>query len=898
VLVDPKFLVRRLTRTASRLLEAAVAQAAERRYYEIVVEHLLLEMLKVEDGDSARILHQIGVDRLALMSRVEQDLSAMRTGNAGRPVFSESLFQWIEDAWVVASAETGATVLRSGMLLAQLIARPGKYTSEAYPEFDKVSREQLKREFEDTLAPSPETSEVTTQSSTPARSPGGAPSGADSALAKYSINFTQKAREGWIDPIFGRHREIRQMIDILCRRRKNNPIIVGEPGVGKTALVEGLARAIVAGEVPDSLKNVEIHGLDLGMLQAGAGVRGEFENRLKQVIAETKSSPRPVILFIDEAHTMIGAGNAQGGGDAANLLKPELSRGELRTIAATTWSEYKKYFEKDAALERRFQPVKVDEPSEEDAVAMMRGLAATYEKAHGVTVRDEALISAVKLSHRYLSGRQLPDKAVDVLDTAATRVKMELATRPEALVQIEAEAAADKRERDSVARDVAQGLAQDDGTLAKLDAELRAKADRQATLHARWESERAAADKVRAAEKALSTAPAGGDTTALKSAVDAARADLAKLQGEEPLVHADVDTDAVAQVIAAWTGVPVRKMRSGELQNVLNLEAKLTERVRGQPHAIKTVAEVVRMAYSGIRNPETPLGVLLFVGPSGVGKTETALALADHLYGGERFITTINMSEFQEKHTVSRLVGSPPGYVGYGEGGVLTEAVRQRPYSVVLLDECEKADLEVMNLFYQVFDKGILNDGEGRAIDFRNTVIILTSNLATDLIVAAHAISDGAEPPKAEDVVAAIRPALSRHFKPALLARMTVVPYAPVGVSVMREIVLMKLNSLAKRLRAAHRLETTFRPAMVDDLAQRCTESELGARIVDQTLRSSLMPELAKELLQRMASGDAFGSLSIGLAEGAAPGTQGGWVFDFNARDGAAAKVAVATAEA
>ena len=691
MLVDPKSLVRRLTRTASRLLEAAVAQAAERRYYEIVVEHLLLEMLQVEDGDSARLLYQIGVDRLQLMARVERDLTAMRTGNAGRPVFSENLFQWIEDAWVVASVENGASVLRSGALLAQLILRPGKYTSEVYPEFDKVSREQLKREMEDILAPSPETLELAPPAGTPARSGAGPTNAADGALAKYSINFTQKARDGGIDPIFGRHREIRQMIDILCRRRKNNPIIVGEPGVGKTALVEGLARAIVAGEVPDSLKNVEIHGLDLGMLQAGAGVRGEFENRLKAVIAETKSSPKAVILFIDEAHTMIGAGNAAGGGDAANLLKPELSRGELRTIAATTWSEYKQYFEKDAALERRFQPVKVDEPSENDAVAMLRGLAKTYEKAHGVTIRDDALVAAVKLSHRYLSGRQLPDKAVDVLDTAATRVKMELATRPESLVQLEAEAASDQRERDSLGRDVGQGFVQDDGALAKLDGELRSKADRQATLHARWEGERAAVAKVKAAEKALADAPAGSDTAALKPAVDQAREELAKLQGDEPLVHSDVDTDAVAQVIAAWTGVPVGKMRSGELQNVLNLEAKLAERVRGQPHAIQTVSEVVRMAYSGIRNPETPLGVLLFVGPSGVGKTEDgAGSWPISSTGGERFITTINMSEFQEKHTVSRLVGSPPGYVGYGEGGVLTEAVRQRPYSVVLLDECEK----------------------------------------------------------------------------------------------------------------------------------------------------------------------------------------------------------------
>ncbi len=883
--VEPKALVRRLTPTGSRLLEAAVSQAAERRFYEIVVEHLLLEMLKVEDGDSARLLNVLGIDRLKLMARVERALTAMRTGNSGRPVFTENLFNWIEDAWVVASVEAGAINLRTGALLAQFISRPTRYTSETYPELDGVSREQVKRDLEDAVGPSPESIDVATPTAA-ASAPGAAPRGrADSALAKFSNNFTQKARDGKIDPIFGRHREIRQMVDILSRRRKNNPIIVGEPGVGKTALVEGLALAIIAGDVPDSMKNVELYGLDLGLLQAGAGVRGEFENRLKAVLSEAKASPTPVILFIDEAHTLIGAGNSAGGADAANLLKPELARGELRVIAATTWSEFKKYFEKDAALERRFQPIKVEEPSEVDAISMLRGLAPTYEKAHGVIISEEAVVAAVKLSHRYLSGRQLPDKAVDVLDTAATRVKMEHASRPESLIGLEAETVALERERDALQRDAAHGRAEDDGSLAKIEETLRAQADRKAMLSGRWESERAAVAVLRDAERTWGEHAPGADEAANKATMDKARGALAGLQKEGSMVHAHVDSDSVAQVIEAWTGVPVGKMRADDLDTVLHLEERLSERVRGQPHAIQTVAEVIRMAYSGIRNPGAPVGVLLFVGPSGVGKTETAMALAHHLYGGERFTTTINMSEFQEKHTVSRLVGSPPGYVGFGEGGILTEAVRQRPYSVVLLDECEKADLEVMNLFYQVFDKGTLSDGEGRVIDFRNTVVILTSNLASDRVMAAYETDTVPTP---EEVATAIRPVLSHHFKPALLARMTIVPFAPVSAAVMGEIVQMKLKALGDRLRVAHRLETTFRPSLVEQLAQRCKESELGARNVDHTLRSSLMPALAKELLQRMAEGTPFSGLDIGLSE------QGDWSFDFAGKNGVSREAATA----
>nr|WP_198316878.1 type VI secretion system ATPase TssH [Cystobacter fuscus] len=862
--VEPKALVRRLTPTATRTLEAAVARASSGRFYEIVVEHMLAQLLEPEDSDVARLLHHFQVDRLRLAASVERALQGLRSGNAGRPVFSESLFQWFEDAWLMASVEQGAVRLRSGVLFAQFVARHGRYTAELFPELDAIPRDELMAALDVVLKPSPETLEAAPEP-TAAGAPDTATPGAagGEALRRFATSFTGRVREGKIDPIFGRHREIRQMVDILSRRRKNNPILVGEPGVGKTALVEGLAWAIVKGEVPDALKNVELLGLDLGLLQAGAGVRGEFENRLKSVISEVKASPTPIILFIDEAHTLIGSGAGAGGSDGANLLKPALARGELRTIAATTWGEYKKYFEKDAALERRFQPVKVDEPGIEEAELMMRGLRPTYEAAHGITIRDEAVSAAVRLSSRYISGRQLPDKAVDLLDTAAARVKIELSTKPDELVALEQEISALERERDARRRDLAEGHPGDAGMVAKLEEKLSAVRDQRASLQSRWETERTAVATLMAARQALLSAPPDADQVPLKARVEEASAALAHARGEEPLVHAEVDADIVARVVAGWTGIPVGKMRSDLLSAVLKLETKLTERVRGQEPALRKVAEIIQISQAGIRNPDAPIGVMLFVGPSGVGKTETALALADSLYGGERFMTTLNMSEFQEKHTVSRLIGSPPGYVGYGEGGLLTEAVRQRPYSVVLLDECEKADLEVMNLFYQVFDKGVLNDSEGRAVDFRNTIIILTSNLGSDLLMRMH---ESGATPTPEEMITRVRPTLSKHFKPALLARMTIVPYAPVSTSIMREIVAMKLDKVVGRLRAAHGVETTLAPELLDELARRCTEAETGARNAEHILQGSLMPALSRELLQRLAGGPLPRQLSIALA--------------------------------
>jgi type VI secretion system protein VasG len=860
--VAPKALIRRMTPTATRLLEASVGKAATGGFYEITVEHLLAAMLEPDEGDVARVFHNWNVDRKRLATRVEKDVQRQKAGNTGRPVISELVFSWLEDAWLTASVELGATHLRTGHLLLQLVARPDRYTAESYPELEELKLEELKKDLDTVLAPSPESSEAIPFAS-------GAPPGQTAAgtggeaLKRFTTNFTERAREKKIDPIFGRHREVRQMIDILARRRKNNPIVVGEPGVGKTALVEGLARAIAAGEVPESLRNVELLGLDLGLLQAGAGVRGEFENRLKAVIEEVKASAKPIVLFIDEAHTLIGAGGAAGGSDAANLLKPALARGELRTIAATTWSEYKKYFEKDAALERRFQPVKLDEPGEEDAILMLRGLAPAYELAHGVVIRDDAVVAAVKLSRRYLTGRQLPDKAVDLLDTASARVKTSLLSKPEELAALESELAGLEREREAVRRDVAESQRADEGASARIEERMRAVRDRLAGLEAHLSAERAAVEKVRRARAARTPgeqAPAPGAPS-----LEESLAELARARGTEPLVHADVDGEAVARVVASWTGIPVGKMSSDNLMAALELEARLSARVRGQPQALRTVGEVLRTSFAGIRNPGTPVGVLLFVGPSGVGKTETAIALADLLYGGERFMTSINMSEFQEKHTVSRLVGSPPGYVGFGEGGLLTEAVRQRPYSVVLLDECEKADLEVMNLFYQVFDKGILTDGEGREVDFKNTLVILTSNLATDQIMELFA--DGAQP-SAEEVAKAIRPTLSKHFKPALLARMTVVPFLPLHRDVLREVVELKLGHLARRLSEGQRVAATFAPDLVASLTERCSDPDTGARNVDHVLRGSLMPELSRALLERITAGEKPSHLAVGIDAG------------------------------
>ncbi len=866
--VEAQYTLRRLTPTARQALELAVTRAYSNRFYEVGVEHMLLAIVE-SSNDAALLLRHFGKTPEQVAYRLNRALDLSRTGNAGRPVLSESLFTWFEDAWLWSSIEHSAARLRTGALLAQIIFRPGRYTGETLNELEDISHEELRKKYDDILNNAPESKESLPDGALASTS--SQINSDSSALKRFAISFTERAREGKIDPIFGRQREIRQMIDILARRRKNNPIIVGEPGVGKTALVEGLALAIVEGDVPKSLKEIELMGLDLGLLQAGATVKGEFENRLKAVINEVTTSAKPIVLFIDEAHTLIGAGGTTGGSDAANLLKPALARGELRTIAATTWSEFKKYFEKDAALERRFQPVKVEEPSEDDAILMLRGLRKVYESAHGVMIRDEAVTAAVRLSHRYISGRQLPDKAIDLLDTAAARVKTMRHSRPEPLIAKELEIAAIEREREALQREWIGQLPSPD--IMKVEEQLTSTKAEMESISQSWEHERALVEKLAEARSEIHKYPPNSPENSQKCAnVEAIEKELKATRGEEPLFPELVDAAVVASVVASWTGVPVGKLQNDRLASALNLEKILERRIRGQYNALQVVGESIRMAFSGIRNPNTPVAVLLFVGPSGVGKTETALALADTLFGGERFLININMSEFQEKHTVSRLIGSPPGYVGYGEGGILTEAVRQRPYSLVLLDECEKADLEVMNLFYQVFDKGQLSDGEGRIIDFRNTLIILTSNLASEHVLQLHNINQEIT---AKEVIDSIRPSLSHHFKPALLARMNIIPFAPISPVAMRSIMQSKLHALTLRLKQAHDLEVTFDEKLLDVLTERCTTEEVGARNAEHTLRSGLMPAISRKLLEQLAEGPLPPHLNISFAE------SGDWSLEF-----------------
>jgi type VI secretion system protein VasG len=873
--VDPKALIKCLTPSATRYLEIAVGRAVSAQHYEIEPEHLLVGILEADESEGAKIAAGFEIDRGRLLGKLTRALDKTRSGNARRPVFSGSLFQWLEDAWLLCSIERREIKLRSGVMLLALLARSDHYGIDTYPELEAIEVDRLKRDFDELVGASPEAREALPSWEKEGQSSAASAAGPskDGALARFTTNLTEAAKAGKIDPVFGRHREIRQMVDILVRRRKNNPIIVGEPGVGKTALVEGLALAISQGDVPEQIKGVDLLSLDMGLLEAGASVKGEFENRLKSVISEVKASAKPIVLFIDEAHTLIGAGGPRGGGDAANLLKPALARGELRTVAATTWAEYKKYFEKDAALERRFQPVKVDEPSEDDAIVMLRGIRPIYEKAHQVTIRDEAVIAAVQLSHRYLSGRHLPDKAVDLLDTAAARVRVERAARPEKLVGLELEVASLQAAKVVIERDIGDGDGKRREDLTKIEEKLTALGPEREALEKAWKEEQQAVQDLLAARQALGQArepkPEGAgsegndaDLAELEKALASASKRFTSLGSSDRLVHADVDADAVARTVASWTGIPVGKMKRDTATAMLGLEERLRERIIGQEFAIRSVAETLRIAHAGIGNPDSPIGTMLFVGPSGVGKTETALALADLLYGGERFMTTINMSEFQEKHTVSRLIGSPPGYVGYGEGGVLTEAVRQRPYSVVLLDECEKADLEVMNLFYQVFDKGMLSDGEGRPINFKNTLIILTSNLASELIVKTFEANKGSDP---QTVIDTIRPTLSRHFQPALLARMTIVPYGPIVPEAMRSIARLKLAKIADRVAKSYGFRTTFSDELLDELVERCTASETGARNIDHVLRGSLMPAISSVLLERLTEDSLFRELNVTL---------------------------------
>ncbi|WP_415897770.1 type VI secretion system ATPase TssH [Neptuniibacter sp. QD72_48] len=868
--IKMKSLMGRLNKNCTRALESAAGLAVSNGAYEISVEHFLLKLLE-DDNDLAQVLVHYNINVMHFVRDLQHAVEADNKGNTGKPVFSRTLMGLFEDAWLISSLERNDPEIRSGVLVLAILSNQRRHGMASYCDhFSDVSFDDLLGNYDQIVSESPE---HIAQQATKAE-PSAQKSDVDMGpLQKFCTHFTERAREGLIDPVFCRDVEIRQMIDILGRRRKNNPICVGDAGVGKTAVVEGLALKIAQGEVPDVLANVELYGLDLGLLQAGASVKGEFENRLNGVITAVKESPTPIILFIDEAHTLIGAGGAAGSGDAANLLKPALARGELRTVAATTWSEYKKYFEKDPALARRFQLVKLDEPSVDQAVTIIRGLRETYEAAHGVYVRDDAVEAAASLSSRYISGRQLPDKAVDVLDTAAARVKISISSVPDGVEDAERRIQTLQRERTALERDIASDVIANEGQLDALDKQLDKSMTELAVLNDQWQKEKDVVERILDQRQLLAQAHLGQSDEEISQPIDEnqikqqIRKDLDKLaeiQGDNPLIHYEVSPDVVGRVIADWTGIPLGKMVRDEAASVLTLADNLKQRIRGQDHAVAAIDRGVRAAKAGVNNPETPMGVFLLVGPSGVGKTEMALGVADMLFGGERFLTTINMSEFQEKHTVSRLIGSPPGYVGFGEGGVLTEAVRQKPYSLVLLDEVEKADLEVMNLFYQVFDKGMLSDGEGQLVNFRNTAVFLTSNLATDIIT--DMCSDGKRPDP-EELIAAIRPVLSKHFKPALLARMQIVPFYTIDASVMSDIVRLKLNKVVSRVADSQKLDMTYSDAVVETIAARCKEVESGARNIDHIINGSLLPQLATELLENMNEESRYTHLDLDLNE-------------------------------
>ncbi|HEY8560324.1 MAG TPA: type VI secretion system ATPase TssH [Pyrinomonadaceae bacterium] len=919
--VNLKSLVGRLNDTCRGALESAAGLCLSRTNYDVEIEHILAKILEQDDTDLHKIArhYEVNVDRLT--KDVSTALDRLKTGNTRTPGLSDRLPRWFQNAWLLASVDFGAARVRSGHLLLALLSNDetARIARDISREFSHISVESLTTKLPEITADSAEARDAVALGET-ASSSNGAPvasgvPGKTKALDQYTEDLTAKAAAGKIDPILGRDFEIRQVIDILTRRRQNNPILTGEAGVGKTAVVEGFALRIAQGDVPEPLRNVAVRTLDLGLLQAGASVKGEFENRLKDVINEVKSSPQPIILFIDEAHTMIGAGGQAGQNDAANLLKPALARGELRTIAATTWAEYKKYFEKDAALARRFQVVKVEEPDEEKAVAMMRGLLEKMESHHNVRILDEAIVECVKLSHRYITGRQLPDKSVSVLDTACAKVAIGQGATPGAVEDAVRRIQNLTSEIDSLEREQVTGAGHDE-RLEELKAKRAETEEKLARLNEQWEKEKDLTNQIRnirlklemsrldpkpatngsdggdavssetadapeAAAAATAEAPAAAGDTATAAAPEAAQAvdteflkaelkrlnaELKQVQGENPLMQPVVNGQTVAEVISGWTGIPIGKMVADEINAVLNLSSTLRERVLGQDHALEAISQRIRTARAGLTDPKRPIGVFMLVGTSGVGKTETALALADSLYGGERNLISINMSEYQEAHTVSSLKGSPPGYVGYGEGGVLTEAVRRKPYSVVLLDEVEKAHPDVMELFFQVFDKGVLEDGEGREIDFKNCIILLTSNVGTDTIMKLCADPD--TKPEPDGIIEAIKPELNKAFKPALLGRMVTVPFYPISDDILRLIIKLQLGKIRQRISDNHGAQFSYDDSVIETVAMRCTDVDSGARNVYNILTGSLLPEMSGEVLSRMASGDGIKRVHVAVGDG------------------------------
>ncbi|MCI0641520.1 MAG: type VI secretion system ATPase TssH [Gemmataceae bacterium] len=873
-----KALVGKLNATCRRALEAAAGLCLSRTNYNVELEHWLLKLLEPTDTDLPRVLKHYDVDKSKVVRELTRSLDQLRTGNARPPELSLEILDLMREAWVLASLEYRAGRIRSGYLLAALLAdrNLSARIQKASPELIKISGEKLHAEVSALVTGSSE--DQAAPGETVAEDTGPRPTGDSKtpALDQFTMDLTARAKKGEIDPVVGRDFEIRQVIDILMRRRQNNPILTGEAGVGKTAVVEGFALQVVQGDVPPPLRNVAVRTLDLGLLQAGAGVKGEFENRLKSVIAEVKASPQPIILFIDEAHTIIGAGGAAGQGDAANLLKPALARGELRTIAATTWMEYKKFFETDPALKRRFQLVKVDEPDVPKAIRMMRSLSDILEKHHKVRVLDEAVAEAVKLSHRYITDRQLPDKCVSLLDTACSRVALSQGSVPPAIGDCRREIEHLDIEIASLERESAIG-ADHQHRLQELKEKKDQVQTRLAALEKRWEKEKELVAKIHEVrgklEKHIQSASDGKKSPDGAKQADAKPADRLKpeeeqrcrddlaafeselitLQGEEPLVLPVVAGQAIAEVVSGWTGVPVGKMVRDEIKTVLALKEKLEERIVGQSHALEAITQRIRTSRANLTDPRRPIGVFMLVGPSGVGKTETAVALAEILFGGDRNMVVINMSEYKEDHKISRLTGSAPGYVGYGEGGVLTEAVRRKPYCIVLLDEVEKANVAVQEIFYQVFDKGMLQDDKGNEVNFKNTIILLTSNVGTDTIMKVCADPDTR--PDAAGLAEALRPDLLKSFKPALLGRINIVPFFPLGDEVLKRIIKLQLKRIGDRIRENHKAQFSYDDALVSTISSRCKEVESGARNVDHILTGTLLPEIAGEFLSHMAEG-------------------------------------------
>ena len=912
----------KLNPVAYRAIEGATVFCKLRGNPYVELVHWLHQILQAQDSDLHRLLRHFEIDSSRLAADITAALDRLPRGATSISDFSPNIEEAIERGWVYATLMLGETQVRTGHLMLG-IARTTSLRNALYAisrTFERVKGEALGDDFAKILKGSPEEALAATDGSgVPGETSGAiapAAMGKQEALAKYSVDLTERARNGEIDPIVGRDNEIRQVVDVLMRRRQNNPILTGEAGVGKTAVVEGFALRIVAGDVPPALRDVSLRTLDIGLLQAGASMKGEFENRLRQVIEEVQSSPKPIILFIDEAHTLIGAGGAAGTGDAANLLKPALARGTLRTVAATTWAEYKKYFEKDPALTRRFQVVQVDEPSEAKAILMMRGIVSPLEKHHRVQILDEAIEAAVRLSHRYIPARQLPDKSVSLLDTAAARVAVSQHATPPAVDDCRRRIQALETELGIIGREAAIGVETAERQ-ARASADLATQREELVGLEARWETERGLVDRLLALRAALRDAGASPDSAVVNGAQqtaanraggapDSARdsasirtqerapngshehagesahngaaapdrsaqieelrviqAQLAAHQGENPLILPSVDEQAIAAVVGDWTGIPVGRMVKNEVAAVLALAETMGKRVVGQEHALRMIARRVQTSRAGLDNPSKPVGVFMLCGPSGVGKTETALTLAEALYGGEQNLVTINMSEFQEAHTVSTLKGAPPGYVGYGEGGVLTEAVRRKPYSVVLLDEVEKAHPDVHEMFFQVFDKGFMEDGEGRFIDFKNTLILLTSNVGTDMIMGM--CRDPELVPEPEEIAKALRDPLLKVFPPALLGRLIVIPYYPLGDEVMRDIIRLQLGRIATRIGDHHKVPFTYDEDVVGLIASRCTEPESGGRMIDAILTNTMLPSISGAFLERLMRGERVAKVRVGV---------------------------------